>query len=203
MVATVKTSISIPKTLCNQADIVAQYLNVSRNRLFRIALENFIGSYQSQPPLEEINETDQGQPDPNAQSGSSSQDATSAAQIGEARLVINQGDIYWVRLEDPRAAEPGIRHPYAVIQDNVFNHSRINTVVACALTSNIKRANTPGNVLLDVGEANLPEQSVVEVSKVSTVNKTQLGEYIGSLTERRTHQILAGMRFLQASFFAR
>jgi mRNA interferase MazF len=54
-----------------------------------------------------------------------------------------------------------------------------------------------------VGEANLPKQSVVEVSKVSTVEKTQLGEYIGSLTEQRTYQILAGMRFLQRSFFTR
>ncbi|HEY3342655.1 MAG TPA: type II toxin-antitoxin system PemK/MazF family toxin [Anaerolineae bacterium] len=124
-------------------------------------------------------------------------------QVGAERLVINQGDIYWVQLEDTSGLEPGIRHPYVVIQDNVFNHSRINTVVACALTSNLKRANSPGNVLLEAGEANLTRQSVVEVSKVSTVDKTQLGEYIGSLSELRINQILAGMRFLQLSFFAR
>jgi mRNA interferase MazF len=124
-------------------------------------------------------------------------------QIGEGRLAINQGDVYWIQLENPSGSEPGIRHPHVVIQDNVFNHSRINTIVACAVTSNMKRANTPGNVLLDVGEANLPKQSVVEVSKVSTVDKTQLGEYVGSLTEQRINQILAGMRFLQMSFFTR
>ena len=55
----------------------------------------------------------------------------------------------------------------------------------------------PGNVLLDAGEANLPRQSVVVVSQVSTVNKTQIGEYIGTLTSERISQILAGMRFLQ------
>ncbi len=77
-------------------------------------------------------------------------------------------------------------------------------MVACALTSNIKRvSNTPGNILLEVGEANLPKQSVVEVSKVSTADKTELGEYIGTLTEQRIDQILAGMQFLQKSFFAR
>ena len=147
--------------------------------------------------------TDQDQPDPDEQAGTSWQDAKPATQIGEGRLVINQGDIYWVQLGDLTGSEPGIRHPHVVIQDNVFNHSRINTVVVCALTTNMKRANTPGNVLLDAGEANLPRQSVVEVSKVSTVNKTQLGGYIGTLTELRANQILAGMRFLQASFFTR
>jgi mRNA interferase MazF len=201
MVATIKTSISIPKTLCNQAETLAQYLKISRNHLFRIAIEDFINNYQSQTLLEESNKTDQAAP--NEHSRSASQDANPATQLDERRLVVNQGDIYWVQLEDPSESEPSIRHPHVVIQDNLFNHSRINTVVACALTSNIKRANLPGNVLLEVGEANLLKQSVVEVSKVSTVDKTQLGEYIGALTEQRINQILAGMRFLQMSFFAR
>jgi len=200
MVATLKTSISLPKTLCDQAEILAQQLKISRNYFFRIAIENFIRNYQSQTVLDEMNETDQDQTDPNEQSRSFYEDTKPATQVGEGRLLINQGDIYWVQLEGLSGSEQGIRHPHVVIQDNVFNHSRINTVVACALTSNLKRANTPGNVLLEVGEANLSRQSVVEVSKVSTVVKTQLGEYIGSLTERRINQILAGMRFLQLSF---
>jgi len=113
-------------------------------------------------------------------------------------MVINQGDIYWVPLEDASGSEPGYIHPHVVVQDNVLNHSRIHTVVVCALTTNLKRAKAPGNVLLEAGEANLPRQSVVVVSQVSTVDKTQLGEYIGSLTEERIHQILAGMQFLQS-----
>ncbi|MFZ6029274.1 MAG: type II toxin-antitoxin system PemK/MazF family toxin [Chloroflexota bacterium] len=72
-----------------------------------------------------------------------------------------------------------------VIQNNVFNRSRINTVTVCALTSNIKRAKAPGNVLLELEEANLSKQSVVVVSQILTVDKSQLGEYIGSLTRRR------------------
>jgi mRNA interferase MazF len=122
--------------------------------------------------------------------------------MGKHTKVINQGDIFWVQLDD--APEPAIPHPYVVVQENVFNHSRIHTVVVCALTSNLRReSETPGNVLLDVGEGNLPKQSVVEVSKVSSVQKSQLGEYIGSLSQARVEAILAGMRFLQATYFAR
>lgn len=112
-------------------------------------------------------------------------------------MVIGQGDIYWVSLAVPGASEPGIAHLCVVIQDTTLNRSRINTVVVCALTTNRKRANFPGNVLLEVGEANLPKQSIVVVSQVSTVDKAQLGEYIGSLTQERIDQVFAGMRFLQ------
>ena len=70
-------------------------------------------------------------------------------------------------------------------------------MVVCSLTTNRKRASLPGNILLEPGEANLPKQSVVEVSKLSTVNKDQLGEFIGSLTRPRIDQILAGIQFVQ------
>lgn len=113
-------------------------------------------------------------------------------------MAINRGDIFWVKLDEPSGSEPDYAHPYVVVQDNVFNRSRINTVIVCALTSNMKQAKAPGNVLLDVGEANLPRQSVVVVSKISAVDKAQLGEYVGSLSEERIEQILAGMRFLQS-----
>lgn len=115
-------------------------------------------------------------------------------------MAINQGDIYWIQPEKISESEqPGYNHPYVVIQDDAINHSRISSVVVCALTSNLKRAKAPGNVLLEAGEANLPRQSVVEISKVSLIEKTQLGEYIGTLSEQRVNQILVGMRFLQSS----
>jgi mRNA interferase MazF len=117
--------------------------------------------------------------------------------------VVNQGDIYWVQLESTDDLEPRIRHPHVVVQDNVFNHSRLKTVVACALTSKLERVSWPGNVLLEAGEGNLPRQSVVEVSKVSTVNKARLGEYIGSVGEQRVRQVLEGLRFVQEAFFGR
>ena len=112
-------------------------------------------------------------------------------------MIVNQGDIHWVSLKGSNGEEAGYAHPHVVIQEDTLNHGRIHTVVVCALTTNLKRAKAPGNVLLDAEEANLPKQSVVVVSQVSTVDKTQLGEYIGSLSEQRIHQILAGMQFLQ------
>jgi len=130
-------------------------------------------------------------------------DTNSATRTGRDPATIQRGDIFWVVSDESRGSIPAIPHPYVVIQDDVFNRSRIHTVVICALTSNLKRASEPGNVLLDVGEGNLPKQSVLVVSQVSSVEKTQLGEYIGTLSDERVEQILAGMRFQQASFFNR
>ena len=112
-------------------------------------------------------------------------------------MVVNQGDVYWARSGEPGGLESDYAHPYVIIQDNVINRSRISTVVVCALTTNLRRAKAPENVLLEAGEANLSRQSIVVVSQVSTVDKAQLGEYIGSLDEQRINQILAGMQFLQ------
>jgi mRNA interferase MazF len=122
---------------------------------------------------------------------------------GTPPVRINRGDVFWLAPDDSRGPAPAYSHPHVVVQDDVFNHSRITTVVVCALTSNLHRANEPGNVLLEVGEGNLPKQSVVVVSQISSVEKTRLGERIGSLSGARVEQILAGLRFQQVSFFER
>ncbi|GAB4449410.1 MAG: hypothetical protein Fur0044_44960 [Anaerolineae bacterium] len=111
-------------------------------------------------------------------------------------MVINQGDIFWIELGEPVGSTPGYTYPHVVIQNNLFNRSRLNTVVVCALTSNLKRAAAPGNVLLESGEANLPKQSVVLVSQLFTVDKTLLNGYIGTLSNRRIRQILEGIKLL-------
>jgi len=111
-------------------------------------------------------------------------------------VVINQGDVYWIDLGEPSGSEPGYRHPHVVIQNNLFNRSQIRTVIVLALTSNLKRADVPGNVLLENGEANLPRQSVANVSQVFTVDKSQLDEYIGTLSSRRVREILNGIRLV-------
>ena len=111
-------------------------------------------------------------------------------------MVIEQGEIYWFDLSEPSRSELGYRHPHIVIQNNLFNASKINTVVVCALTSNIKRALAPGNVLLNEGEANLPKQSVVNISQMYTVNKGDLAKKIGKVSERRFSEILEGIKLL-------
>lgn len=108
------------------------------------------------------------------------------------------GDVYWVPLETDGVGS-GIMHPHVVLQ----MHRGDGTVLVCALTSNLKRAKELGNVLLESGEAHLPKQSVVVVSQASVVRISQLGEYIGSLTEPRVEQILAGIRFQQSMIGSR
>jgi mRNA interferase MazF len=111
-------------------------------------------------------------------------------------VVINQGDIYWVDLGEPSASEPGYRHPHVVVQNNIFNRSQLKTVVVCALTSNLRRAQAPGNVQLELGEGNLPKQSVVNVSQIYTVDKSQLDEYIGTLSSARVREIINGIKLV-------
>jgi mRNA interferase MazF len=111
-------------------------------------------------------------------------------------MVINQGDIFWIDFSPPDGSEPGYRHPHLVIQNNLFNRSRINTVVVCTLTSNMKRAGAPGNIVLSKGEANLPKKSVVNITQIFTVNKSDLSEKIGTVSKKRFFQVLQGIRLL-------
>lgn len=123
-------------------------------------------------------------------------------RAGSAPVRINRGDVIWVApdIDGTKQSHP---HPHVEVQDDVFNHSRIATVVVCALTTNLNRASEPGNVLLDEGEGNLPKQSVVVVAQVASVEKARLGGRVGSLSAEQVEQVLAGLRSLQASFFGR
>jgi len=113
-------------------------------------------------------------------------------------MIINKGDIYWVKVEDELGKTREITHPHIVLQDSVLNHSRINSIVVCALSTNMKRVNEPGNIILNEGEGNLPKQSIVVVSQVSTAQKVNFSEYIGKLSEERIRQIFSGMRLIQS-----
>ena len=105
---------------------------------------------------------------------------------------IRQGDVFWITPNETNGVASDHPHPHVVIQVNAQNK-----VTVCALTTNLKRAKDPGNVLLDKNEAGLPKQSVIVASQVSVVDVKQLGEFIGTLTEQRIQQVLAGIRFLQ------
>jgi len=111
-------------------------------------------------------------------------------------MVINQGDIFWIDLGTPSGSGPGYRHPYVVIQNNLFNHSRLDTVVVCELTSNLDRAKAPGNVRLASGDGNFPRPSVVNVTQLYTVDRSELVQKIGTLSERRMSEILAGVHLV-------
>lgn len=111
-------------------------------------------------------------------------------------MEIRQGDIFWVDAEKPVGSAPGFTRPFVVIQNNVFNRGKINTVLVCALTTNLARANAPGNVRLYKTEANLPKPSVVIVSQMLTLDKSELREKIGTLSKRRVDEILEGIKLL-------
>ena len=111
-------------------------------------------------------------------------------------MIMRQGEIYWVEQDEPQASEPGYNCPFVVVQNNVFNQSRMDTVLLCALTSNPRRGRNPGNVALNPGEAGLSKPSIVVVSQIITLDKAQLGDYIGTLSKSRVQQILDGLRLL-------
>ncbi len=113
-------------------------------------------------------------------------------------MVIHQGDIYWVDLKYPRGSEPAYRRPMVVVQNDMFNHSALHTVIVAALTTNTARGAAPGNVTVRKGEANLPHRSVVNVTQVSTLDKSELMEFIGRLTNQRIEQILQGIALVIA-----
>ena len=110
--------------------------------------------------------------------------------------MIEQGEIYWVDLGESRGSGPGYRHPHVVIQNDVFNVSKINTVVVCVVTSNLRRAKLPGNVVLEKGEANMPKKSVVNVTQLYTVDKKDLKERIGKVSKEKLRQILSGVQLV-------
>ena len=85
--------------------------------------------------------------------------------------MIKKGDIYWVPVLDEQGNERDITHPQIVIQDTIINNSRINSIFVCGVSTNMKKANEPGNILLEPGEGNLPKQSVVVVSEISIALK--------------------------------
>ena len=109
---------------------------------------------------------------------------------------IRQGQVYWLDFGPAAGSAPAERHPCVVVQNDVFNRSAIATSVVCLITSNLSRANAPGNVLLKKGEANLPKASVVNVSQILTVDKAELVECTGKLSGAAAGGVRAGLHLL-------
>ena len=99
-------------------------------------------------------------------------------------------------LPDPMASEPGYRRPLIVIQADEFNRSRINTVLVVVLTTNLRLADAPGNVLLSAKVSGLPKDSVVNVSQVLTIDKGFLTEKVGKITKSELNKIESGLRLI-------
>ena len=108
-------------------------------------------------------------------------------------MVISQGDIWWAELPSPTGSGPGFRRPVVIVQGDALNQSRLGTAICVPLTSNLKWANAPGNVVLASKVTSLEKDSVANVSQILTVDRELLTECVGRVSGARVQLILAGI----------
>ena len=108
-------------------------------------------------------------------------------------MVISQGEVWWADLPAPTGSGPGFRRPVVVVQGDALNRSRLATVVCVPLTSNLRWADAPGNVLLTARSTGLSKDSVANVSQVVTLDKTLLADRVGKLSRAKVELVLAGL----------
>jgi mRNA interferase MazF len=113
-------------------------------------------------------------------------------------MVVERGQIWWADLGDPAGSEPGFRRPVMVVQSDAFNRSRLRTVVAVVLTSNLRLVEAPGNVLIPATLAGLSKDSVANVSQVITVDRDFLTEPAGRIRGQTLKDVEAGLRLVLA-----
>ena len=107
--------------------------------------------------------------------------------------MIAQGEVWWADLGDPAGSEPGFRRPVVVVQGDAFNASSLRSVICVALTSNLRWADAPGNVLLPARATGLPKPSVANVSQVVTLDRGALTERAGRLSASNFELVLGGI----------
>ena len=111
-------------------------------------------------------------------------------------MVAKRGEVWWADLPAPAGSEPGFRRPILVVQVDPLNRSRLRTIIAVVLTSNLRLELYPGNVLLSAAQTGLPRDSVANVSQVVTVDKEVLDECVGHLQPGRMSRIDDGLRMI-------
>jgi mRNA interferase MazF len=107
---------------------------------------------------------------------------------------MNRGEIWWANLREPAGSEPGFRRPVLVIQSDIYNQSKILTVICIAITSNLNLASIGKNVLLKKEESLLPKDSVINVSQIITLDKTYLEECIGAVRASTLKKVVSGVQ---------
>jgi mRNA interferase MazF len=107
--------------------------------------------------------------------------------------VVNRSEVWWADLSEPNGSDPGYARPVLVVQANSFNHSRISTVIVVALSSNIKLADAPGNVVLSSKQTGLTKNSVANVSQVLTLDKQYLRDKSGEISPKLMRQVDQGL----------
>jgi len=108
-------------------------------------------------------------------------------------MVISQGDVCWASLDEPVGSAPGFRRPVTIVQGDAFNASRLATTIVVPLTSNLRLAAAPGNVVLAALRTGLPKDSVANVSQIITIDRELLSNRVGQLIESDLQLVLAGI----------
>ncbi len=109
---------------------------------------------------------------------------------------MKRGEIWWASLPTPRGSEPGCRRPVLIVQSDGFNQSAIQTVIAATITSNLRLAAAPGNIVLRRRESRLSRDSVINVSQLVTLNKNFLVERVGRIPPLRVCEVEDGLRLV-------
>ena len=107
---------------------------------------------------------------------------------------MRRGEVWWAELPEPVASEPGYRQPVLIIQSDDFNRSRIRTVIAVVLTTNLRLAEAPGNVPVSKEDTALPADSVANVSQIITVDKRSLTGQVSRVSDRIMMSVEDGVR---------
>lgn len=107
--------------------------------------------------------------------------------------MIARGEVWWADLPEPSGSAPGFRRPIVVVQGDAFNHSRISTVVCVPLTSNLRWADAPGNVLLCARLTGLPKDSVANVTQIVTLDRSALHDRVGRLPDAKLELVQLGI----------
>jgi len=113
-------------------------------------------------------------------------------------MVIRKGSLYWVDFSPGKGSEPIGRRPGLVIQNDILNDSKLNTVIMFAITSTMKFGELPGNIVLHKGEANLPKKCVVNVTQIKSVDKASIKEKIGTLSKKRMEEVYSGLKLVMS-----
>ena len=111
---------------------------------------------------------------------------------------MKRGELWWAALPAPAGSAPGYRRPVVIVQANPLNESRIATVMAVAVTSNLALADAPGNVRMTRSESGLSKASVVNVSQVVTIDRTLVTQRIRALPGDVMRAVDEGLRMVLA-----
>ena len=106
----------------------------------------------------------------------------------------HRGDIWWADLGPAEGSRPAKRRPVLIVQSDQYNDSRIATVIVAVVTSNTSLAAMPGNVFLPAAATGLPRDSVVNVTQLYTLNKTDLTDRAGTLVGDLLKEVDGGLR---------